>query len=322
MQNPYELLADYSSQIKHYQHLAAEVADRLKHLTRQVGLRPIITHRPKDIRSLIKKCLLYNGTVDETPDRAGVKVVVRYKSEAEVIKLVIQSDAFLAEQPDVKAARLKPNEMGYLGTHYQVRLPPEGCPSDLIGLECEIIVHTGAESLWDSIAHELTYKPLLELPELSQRSLLRLTVLVELFDKEVSDVRAEYVKLPSYREAFMLDILEKYFFRFDPCNYQKEMSIRTLEALAPLVSADKIQRFDDEIATFVDEHKDTLHAIYQRYQEDDDLRGLFLHQPESLLIFAMFEWQQKNAVKNAWLSLYPRQYLEALGSMWAVTIPR
>lgn len=322
MQDPHVLLSDYSPQIERYKRLAREVGTRLNLLARQVGLRPLITSRVKDVRSLIKKCLMYGGSVDETPDRAGVKVIVRYQSEVEMINSLIEGGAFLPIEKDNKAAQLKPNEMGYLGTHHQIRLLPETCPDDLVDLECEIIVHTGAESLWDVIAHELMYKPLVALPELSQRSLNRLLVLVELFDKEVSAVRAEYVNLPTYKEAFMLDVLEKYFFRLDPCEYQREMSIRTLEALAPLVGEERMKRFDDEMAEFVDKNTDTLRATYQKYQDADDMRGLFLHQPESLLIFAMFDWGKRSAVKRVWLDLYPRQYLEDLGSMWAVTIPR
>ena len=320
-QEPKALLDAYLPLVDCYKRLAQEVAERLARLSQEAGLRPAITHRAKDVRSLIKKCLLYDGPVEKVPDKAGVKVVVRYASEVETVSALILT-AFDSDEPDIKAANIAPNELRYLGTHHQVRLPLAECPEDLVGLECEIIIHTGAEALWDSITHELMYKPLLELPQASQRTLNRLLVLVELFDKEVASVRAEYLASPTFREAQMLDILEKYFYRLDPRKYERDLSIRTLEALAPLVGEEKLAHFDEVIGAFVEDNLAGLQNAYTKFQDESDIRGLFLHQPESLLIFAMLSWNQKAAVKNAWIKLYPRDYLVELGGLWSVAIPR
>lgn len=316
------LFNSYAPNIRRYEVLAAEVAGRLTTLTHKAGLRPAVTHRAKDIRSLINKCLLYGGPVDRVPDKAGVKVVLRYFSEVQTVNALIAQSFVAISPPDEKAANYKPNELGYLGTHHQVKLPADRCPDDLLDLECEVIVHTGAQTLWDSITHELMYKPFLELPSASQRSLNRLLALVELFDKEVSAVRHEYLDSPMYTEAYMLDILEKYFYRLDPREYRRDMSIRTLEALSLVLSEDQINRLDDEMGRFVETNLVALERIYAQHQDANDLGGFFLHQPESLLIFAMFSWDQRHAVKRAWLSLYPRDYLEELGSMWGVPIPQ
>jgi ppGpp synthetase/RelA/SpoT-type nucleotidyltranferase len=319
--SPRDLAAEYEKQRPSYLQLSALVAERLKELTRLEGLRPSITHRTKDIRSLVRKCMRFDGPVDKVRDKSGVKIVVRYEFEVELVRNIIER-SFDCSEGDDKVNGYLPNELGYLGTHYHIRLREDDCPSEVLGLECEIILHTGAETLWDNITHELLYKPYVKLPVPSQRSLHRLLALVELFDKEVTAVRTEYTTSEGYDEARMLDILEKYFYRLDAREYSRPMSIHTLEALAPIVGKDRINRLDDEISNFVTKFDLELKNVYTKYREDDDYRGTFLHQPESLLIFALFEWNQIDAVKRAWIRLYPRDALEELGALWAITIPR
>lgn len=320
-QTPREIFEDYEPLFQSYELLAAEVAARVEKSLRYAGVRPVVTHRAKDVRSLIKKCILYGGPTDLVGDKAGVKVVVRYSSEVEIVEQVISDNFLRIEPPDDKAATYRPHELGYLGVHHQIKLRSDNCPEALAGLQCEIIVHTGAQSLWDSITHELMYKPLLELPEEAKRALCRLMAFVEDFDERVNTVRGNYVQSPTYREARMLDILEKYFYRFDPRDYRRDMSIRTLEALSPLVPAEKIEALDYEISEFVESNSEVLTSIFSKFQNPNDHRGIFLHQPEVLLIFAMFSWGQRFDVKDAWLSLYPRADLEELGSMWSTVIP-
>ena len=316
-----EILEEYLQLIPVYERLGAEVARRVSDLTHKASIKSLVTHRVKDTRSLIYKCHKYEGGIGDTPDLAGVKVVVRYAGEVNTIGSLIVSEAFEVLEADVKAERYRQHEFGYLGTHYQVRLPMADCSSEFIGLECEIIVHTQAEALWDGVAHELIYKPYVDLPETSKRSIHRMAVLMELFDKEVGEVKSEFVSSPNHKELGMLDVLEKYYYRFDPQPYEKQLSIETLRMLAPAVGDHRLGRFDAEMGEFVTRKKAALQNAYRKYENSKDAPGIFLRQPESLLIFAMFDWNEQDAVKDLWLEQYPRVWLEELGGIWGTPIP-
>lgn len=314
---------EYLPQMPVYRLLARKVKKKLAESLSEIGLNPTITARCKDMRSLLKKCLLYDGPVSKVRDRAGVKVVARYAAEIQQIRDAIEQKFDIVSGPDVKSSSYKPEELGYLGTHYHVRLRPEDRPSKIgDDMECEVMLHTGAETLWDSISHQLIYKPFVDLPQDAKRSMMHLLVLVELFDKEVSAIRKEYTTMPEYETARMLDILEKQFYRLDPRPYQRDLSMKIIEALAPAVPKTKRERFESVMEEWVEKNRLALQTAYGQFLSPNSPEGVFLHQPESLLVFAMFSWYQVDDVKKAWLDLYSRETLEDLGKVWGTHIPR
>jgi ppGpp synthetase/RelA/SpoT-type nucleotidyltranferase len=320
--DPRTLYEEYAPQVEPYERLSGYIARIMESSAQEAGLFPAITARPKDMRSLIKKCMFHGGPVSKVRDRAGVKVVARYTKEIVQLRGIIKQKFDCVSGPDIKQRSYKPGQLGYLGTHFHVRLKAEQLTGyeDLVGLECEIILHTGAETLWDSISHQLLYKPFVQLSPKAQRILMRLLALVELFDKEVASVRSEYTSKAGYETARMLDVLEKYFYRLDPRDYQRDLSVKIIDALAPKITKERKQRFEKEIEEFVIANRKALINAYNQYKEPGDYQGVFLHQPESLLIFAMFSWFQNDEVKEAWLPLYSRSSLEELAKIWGANI--
>jgi ppGpp synthetase/RelA/SpoT-type nucleotidyltranferase len=314
------LYDEYLPQMVAYECLAHKVQSILQRESQANGIRPTITARRKDMRSLIKKCLFYGGPVSEVRDRAGVKITITFTTEAEQVTEIIKQKFEILSGPDTKIDSYRPEELGYLGTHFHVRLRPEDATPEISDLECEIILHNGGESLWDSISHQLLYKPYVELPPKTRRRMMRLVALIELFDKEINDVHQEYTEMPSYETFRVLNILEKYFYRIDPREYRRDISVKIIDSLIPFIHPEKMEGIENEMEAFFIKHQAPLRIAYQEYPDPDDYHGLFLHQPESLLIFAMFEWHQTDDVKNAWKDIFPREALEELGGIWGVNI--
>jgi ppGpp synthetase/RelA/SpoT-type nucleotidyltranferase len=311
----------YAKQRPAYEALAKTFEALLKISLQKAGIRATVTSRAKEIPSLVKKCLVYNGPLGRVRDRAGVKITVRYQTEVQAVCGIIEQE-FDCSEPDAKAKRYKPNELGYLGTHYHAKLKPGQGSSRLRRLECEIIVHTGAEGLWDGVSHQLIYKPYTKLHDAEQRSIMSLLVLVELFDKEVSAVRAKAMASPDYSENAMLDVLEKYFYQLDPRDFRRDLSIKTLHVLAPLVAKGTLEHLDAKLADFVSNKQASLQNAYSKHTSPDDSRGLFLHQPESLLIFFLFGEGVKRQLVTAWESEFPRYYLDELSDLWGTALPK
>ena len=58
------------------------------------------------------------------------------------------------------------------------------------------------------------------------------------------------------------------------------------------------------------------------YLETTDWEGIFLHQPESILVFLLFNEHRHDDVKRVWLEEYPRETLDTLASVWGTAITR
>src|SRR5690348_6680383 len=89
----------------------------LKVEVRRAGILAEVTSRAKELDSLVKKLILKpQHSYQSVGDKAGVRVIVRYKNEIEPV-LEIAKGKFDRGYPENTSDRLRPNTFGYLSVH-------------------------------------------------------------------------------------------------------------------------------------------------------------------------------------------------------------
>jgi len=151
--------------------LTQYVVDILRREFRDPALQ--IYGRAKDIDSLLKKLILKpEKTYQTLTDKAGVRVVVKFTEEIDIVGRFIET-RFTEHVKDDKRAKLKIDQVGYQGIHYDIKLnTDEAKASDFEGLGAEIQVRTLAQHLWSDMSHELGYKPEMQVPDSMQGEVL------------------------------------------------------------------------------------------------------------------------------------------------------
>lgn len=308
----------YERDRERYGRLAEFIGERLTEETRRAGIRCLISHRVKDLDSFVKKAIRkgYANPVREIRDRAGARVVVAYEHHVQLVAQLVRSVFDIIDEED-KHETLGANELGYLGHHFEVRLRSNSVAesADLLGLVCEIQIHTRLQNAWAEVSHELIYKSRPTPPRRIERRILRLQTLVELFDEEVSRARQEILKLPEKNAARLLDAVDQHFYRLAGHDYDAELSLQIMSTLARLFEEDELSRIGDVVGTFVDQHGDKLRRLYDRHRDVRGVDELLLFQPEALLVFDRIE-KDPFVLEEEWSKHHPTALLEQLALLW------
>lgn len=293
-----------------YKRLVDRVVNILKGEYRDPGIQ--IYGRPKEAHSLLKKLILKpEKTYENLTDKAGIRVVVRYTDELDVIGSYIER-RFPEHKKDDKRVSLKVNQVGYQAIHYDIKID-EGEDNEIAGLWAEVQVRTMAQHLWSEMSHGLAYKPGLEVPDEIMRWLLRLSALIEVADDEFLRVRDEEQKMPDYDTYRILGLLEAQFYKFAATNYDKGLSLKTINAFNHLYGIGGLAQRRDEFEEFCRQRAERLSHIFdtQRVVED----SIFLSQPEALMIFQLLE-RDRFTLREEWVKHYPVRELERLAIKW------
>lgn len=276
--------------------------------------------RVKDLPRLVRKCLRKGYDYDRVGDKAGVRVIPRYYGDIPRIEEVVAS-TFEVLKRDAKSERLEFDQLGYLGVHFDVRIPPalldEG-ESHLGDLVCEIQIQTAAQNLWADVSHELLYKPPegVEPPRELKRAIARLVVLVEIFDEEVERAHRLMTSQPGFREGQMLAELESLFYQLAEPTFDTELSLTILRGLQHLYG-ESLENFPTIIGEFFGRNIEKLQFIYAEYRDDD--RHPLLSQPEALLIFERLD-ADSFSLRRAWAESWPEDLLEDMAAVWGVAV--
>lgn len=300
-----------------YERLGSAVAVAAQHAMRSRGIAAEVKHRAKDVAEFLKKALRkdYEDAWAQITDKAGARIVVSYADEVPRADEAIAVTFDVIERVD-KA--LSFNELGYQGVHYQLRLRDGG--ADLDGLSCEVQLVTRAQSLWSDVSHALLYKPTTPPPVQVARSLYRLVALVEIFDDAVMKARETIRGMPGFEAASLLSQLERHFFRFTGRQFDRQLSLEVLGALAAALQPEDVARYSELIDAFVSKNDDKLREIFAGYEHDTREGLLLLFQPEALLLFEQLE-RDKFRLKEQWIASYPPELLENLAAVWGSPFP-
>ena len=312
----------WSTEQRVYGELADHVKGILESQSKARGIPCTLGSRPKGVASLLKKALRgnYADPYNEITDKAGVRAICTYFDDLSLLEKIV-IDQFSVQSYENKTVGLEYNQLGYLGIHFEVKLPEDTLISvkkkELSGLVCEIQLHTRAQNLWADISHELSYKAAQDPPVEVKRAIYRLVALVEIFDQEVRQARETMLSLPGFQEAQMLEQLERNIYKFTTNRFDRELSLFIIPKLEGVFSETEIQGYGALIDSFVERNEPKLQAIYRDYA--DDGRHALLFQPESLLIFERIE-RNSFVIKEVWARILPLDLLDSLATVWGTAI--
>jgi len=302
-----------------FREFAFYLRDTLKSQIRSAGILAEVTSRAKELDSLIKKLILKpEHTYESLGDKAGVRVIVRYKKEIAPV-LEIAELNFDRGDPENTAHRLAPNTFGYLSVHADLRLLSGDTqigkfPANRFWAELQVC--TMAQHLWAEMAHDSVYKYdalLGPLPNQLQRSIYILAGVVELADEEFNRIEKE---MPSVPELSVLKSLERLYYKLTVRRSDPALSLDVIRLLAPLYAstpAKIVERLD----AFFAKHEQILLEVYEKAAEMPD-RSAFLFQPEALMIYDLLETDHL-AVREAWSGHYPDRELERMANAFGVS---
>jgi ppGpp synthetase/RelA/SpoT-type nucleotidyltranferase len=305
-----------------YKVLAEAVEKRLDEHLRSARLTFRVDARTKELHKCMLKVLRksYTDPLNQLRDRAGIRVTVPYLDDVEQAVAVVR-EHFAVLHEENKISSLDPNELGYLGWHFEVTLRPDDLRGEthLEGLVAEIQVHTAAQNAWATVSHELIYKPPTESSQPVQRQIMRLLALVELFDGEVERARHALVTEPTFEEGRMLGVLEREFYAFLGRDYDREVSLVVLGVIKDALTDTQRDQFAQLMAEFVARNRTKLQTIYERYWTDDRWNSVLLFQPEALAVFERLE-SAPMLLRSRWDQTLPPELLTALGDILGVAI--
>jgi len=308
-------LAEYLQFDEFALHLKSLLGEAVK----RAGIRAQVDSRAKALDSLIKKLILKpTHTYESLSDKAGVRVIVRYKHEINPV-LEIARGMFDRSEPENMIDRMKPDTFGYLSVHADVRLKAGDAliarfPRDKFS--AEIQVRTLAQHLWAEMAHDTVYKSSALVRPLNsavQRRIYILAGVVELADEEFDRIDHEMPTVPEFR---VLKSLERNYYKLTVRRSDPELSLDVIRLLLPLYGQEP-----GEVAAHLDhffsENQDMLHDVYSK-AEDLAKQSAFLFQPEALMIFDLLQ-TERLTVRDAWIPVYPFEELERIANTFGIS---
>lgn len=296
-----------------YERLVARVIAVLRSEFRDPGI--LIYGRPKKVDSILKKLILKpDKTYESMTDKAGVRVVVRFTDKLDVVGNFIER-RFPEHRKDDKRCSMKTDQVGYQAVHYDIQIT-EDEDSKIVGLWVEVQVRTMAQHLWSEMSHGLAYKPGLSVPDPVRRWLMRLSALIEVADDEFLRVREALHQMPDYDTYKVLELLETQFYKFAAADYDKELSINTINAFNHLYGAGGLAQRSEEFDEFCQRRAERLSHVFDTHRLAGDY-PLFLFQPEALMIFQLLE-RDKFMLREEWVRHYPVKELEDLAIKWGI----
>lgn len=308
-----EVRKTWISEIPIYERFVEHVVRILRNEFRNPGID--IYGRAKEIDSLLKKLILKpNKTYETLTDKAGVRVIVKFTEEVDIVGKFIER-RFTNHEKDDKRADLKIDQVGYQGIHYDIKLNDDEAEGiEFVGMWAEVQVRTLAQHLWSDMSHELGYKPDLKVPEPMLRRLNRLSALVEVADDEFARLHDAIREMPEYDTYKILGLLKSQFYKFAAVEYDNELSLHTIDAFKHLYGEGGLVEQRERFEEFCRQKAQRLSHIFET-NSGVTTRPVFLFQPESLMIFQLLD-EDKFRLREEWVKHYPLRELEQLAIKW------
>ena len=204
-----ELCERYQDSFPQYDSFRASIENLIVQLLREEGIYANTESRAKNTTSLENKLHRKQyHSLEEIPDLAGVRVIVRYLSDVKAAVNLLDTE--FAVQESSPHWYSSPDAFGYVSHHVVVKLSPERRAlrewsrySDFI---CEVQIRTILQHAWASISHSLDYKSEEEVPTPVRRDLFRVAALLESGDEmferyhlAVQNLRVSYARSDDWR---------------------------------------------------------------------------------------------------------------------------
>jgi len=306
-----------------YTRLGEHMIAMIKELLSEQGVSATYDYRTKEASSLIAKILRKRyDSLDRVTDKLGLRIIVSNIREIPRIVSSMESAFHVTEKQD-KANDLSPDRLGYLGTHLQIELKPEqlasGVEDEFRGRSGELQIRTHAQDLWNVSSHKYLYKPEVPPPAQVARRLYRLMALVEIYDNEFSSSMEAIEQLPGAENWKTLRNLEEKFIRLGGQRFNEQLSVTIIDQLLPIARELGDEWEHHVLEAFVASNQIKLRNIYHDYQAAG-ARGIFVTQPESLLIWMLLERRVFDLV-DVWREFMPIETLDRMASIWGISLP-
>lgn len=217
LRKDYELFHDTAEQFKDA--LKKEFEDLLT--ANSISLGVPIESRTKKWSSIVEKMerkALNFSSIQQIDDLIGIRIILLFYRDLEKTCNLISKTLVVISHEDT-AQRLAETQFGYQSFHYVISLPEKWLeiPSfqKFNNMKAEVQVRTLAQHIWAAASHNLQYKQEQSVPIPVQRSIYRVSALLETVDLEFERVlrdRESYlskIDIQETDELLNVDLLEK-----------------------------------------------------------------------------------------------------------------
>ena len=195
-----DVVGIYAAKRHEYQAFASKLEVLISDILKGAGIELTqVTSRCKTVESYREKVARegkhYSNPITDVTDLVGVRVIAYYLEDVGKIARAMRTEFLVDEANSVdKTAALDPDRFGYESIHLVASLRPSRARlaewAPYRGLRAEIQVRSLLQHAWAEISHKLQYKSSQQAPAQVRRQLYRLSALLELGDKEFSEVRS------------------------------------------------------------------------------------------------------------------------------------
>lgn len=281
----------YLVEIEHFEQAGRTMEAALGEVLKSVGMRGQVEVRAKTVGSFVKKIHInkYTDPWNQITDKLAGRVIVKTLDDLAKVRAAFeqQDPPFPLRWLEDKSEKANVGTLFYPGVHVQVQVPG-AVTGDGEVIECELQIRTKAQDLWSVPSHELVYKGLIKPPKQTERRILRLSVLTEMFDEEVRMAMQEVAADPSYEFAVLLRAAEALYLTFVGEPGEDALSLEVLGIVAPALPEAERQKYPMTLKAFVDANKDKLADVFATYGVYSEFASQYAYwfftQPEALVV--------------------------------------
>lgn len=308
-----------------YEELGKLVSSFIKSTITECEILPEISYRTKELLSIVKKIkkklLEKEYSYSHLNDKLGVRIICTFSDDMKIIDEYLQK-YFEIKKVERKQEELDFNKLDYISNHYDavIKLSTKGFAkcSHLENLVFEIQVRTLNQHAWSNTAHSLSYKQEADISPTLKRKIYRLLSLYEIADDEFSAVNKALIEAEGSNVYKLLRKLESKIFKYAQVDYDRELSLFTIDIVLGFLNEQEIQSVFKEIDSFIQTHDKKIKQIFDenrnRFHE-----VFFITQPEIFFIWFCLEKFPFSLEEN-WDSTFQNFELEPIKTLWGTQI--
>lgn len=280
----------YLAEYQRFEQAGSSMEEALARLLLALGVRGQVEVRAKTVGSFVKKIHInrYTDPWRAITDKLGGRVIVKTLDDLDRVRQAFEADdpPFPVLWIEDKSEGADVGELFYPGVHVQVQVPGAHTSEGEV-IECELQIRTKAQDLWSVPSHEVVYKGVIKPSKQTERRILRLSVLTEMFDEEVRLAMHEVAADPSYKHAVLLRASESLYLTFVAEPGEDELSLEVLRIIEPAMP-DDVADYPARLRQFVDINRDKLKNVFDTYGIYSDFASQHAYwlfgQPEALVV--------------------------------------
>jgi ppGpp synthetase/RelA/SpoT-type nucleotidyltranferase len=288
---------------------------KLKQISRELGIWTRITSRVKEDTSLLKKIMQskdMESRYEELSDKGGCRVVCKFREDLPKFAAAIRGKFEVLKEED-KASTLDIDRFGYRSIHFDVSSNFKKEEK----FKSEIQLRTLCDDAWAEISHNLNYKKVGPMSDRAQRMIYSLGGLFEIVDNSISSINKSEAQENKLEASAMLSVLEINFIKILQKEFSRDFSIFTLNLMKKYFGK-SLNNFRKVINEFCRSEQGKLESILKNRISRERVVP-FIGQPEIICIFYLLEKKPYKLVE-IWNEAFPISELKILSVWWGKPI--